>query len=202
MLQKTKATSGADEKTPSIPQYFSWINNTDEGGCEEQTLINLEYFKWLHDEYGIGWYAYQLMIGDDMWSRVHGIVYPDGTVRDPAIVAAIFGFFRNRTETAIRSDVNQEDYVWRTEVLAQRVTKAVRWNKGMPKDEAKAAVLEVAEYAANLLEGGELVPMTYPPTAKIESMRKRTDCDVQEALDYMEELVETLKKACHIQNAE
>ena len=156
----------------------------------------------LHDEYGIGWYAYQLMIGEDMWSRVHGIVYPDGTVRDPAIVAAIFGFFRNRTETAIRSDVNQEDYVWRTEVLAERVTKAVRQNKGMTKDEAKEAVLEVAEYAANLLEGGELVPMTYPPTAKIMSMRKRNDCDVQEALDYMEELVEILKKACHIQHAE
>lgn len=50
----------------------------------------------LHDEYGVGWYLFELMIGKDMWSRVHGVVYPDGTVRDPSIVSAIYGFFRNR----------------------------------------------------------------------------------------------------------
>jgi hypothetical protein len=44
---------GADEKTPSLSQYFSWINNTNEGSTEEQTLINLEFFKWLYDEYGM-----------------------------------------------------------------------------------------------------------------------------------------------------
>lgn len=44
---------GADEKTPSMSQYFSWINNTNEGSTEEQTLINLEFFKWLSEEYGM-----------------------------------------------------------------------------------------------------------------------------------------------------
>lgn len=53
MAKKTKATAGADERTPSKAQYFSWINNTNEGSTEKQTLINLEYFKWLHDEYGM-----------------------------------------------------------------------------------------------------------------------------------------------------
>ncbi len=53
MAKKTKATSGADEKTPSLPQYFSWINSTNEGSTEEQTIANLEYFKWLHDKYGM-----------------------------------------------------------------------------------------------------------------------------------------------------
>jgi len=53
MQTKTKQSSGADEKTPSIPQYFSWINNTNEGATEEQTLKNLEYFKWLYDTYGM-----------------------------------------------------------------------------------------------------------------------------------------------------
>ncbi|MBQ7599199.1 MAG: hypothetical protein IJU57_00830 [Clostridia bacterium] len=52
-MVKTKATSGADEKTPSVPQYFSWINSTNEGSTEEQTLINLEYFRWLKDTYGM-----------------------------------------------------------------------------------------------------------------------------------------------------
>ncbi|MBE7499539.1 MAG: hypothetical protein HS113_04375 [Verrucomicrobiales bacterium] len=48
------------EKTPSIPQYFTWINNTNEGATEEQTLVNLRFFKWLHDEFGmrLGIYAF------------------------------------------------------------------------------------------------------------------------------------------------
>jgi hypothetical protein len=45
--------SGADEKTPSLSQYESWINNTNEGSTEAQTLTNLEFFKWLHNEYGM-----------------------------------------------------------------------------------------------------------------------------------------------------
>jgi len=44
---------GADEKTPSLAQYFSWVNNTNEGATEEQTLVNLAFFEWLHDEYGM-----------------------------------------------------------------------------------------------------------------------------------------------------
>jgi len=44
---------GADEKTPSLSQYESWINNTNEGSTEAQTLTNLEFFKWLYNEYGM-----------------------------------------------------------------------------------------------------------------------------------------------------
>lgn len=53
MSEKTKYTAGADEKTPSHAQYFSWINNTNEGSTEQQTLINLEYFRWMRDTYGM-----------------------------------------------------------------------------------------------------------------------------------------------------
>ena len=48
-----KIFPGAVEKTPSRSQYFSWINNTNEGPTEQQTLTNLEFFKWLQDEYGM-----------------------------------------------------------------------------------------------------------------------------------------------------
>lgn len=48
-----KIFPGADEKTPSRSEYFSWINNTGEGSTEKQTMSNLEFFKWLHDEYGM-----------------------------------------------------------------------------------------------------------------------------------------------------
>ena len=152
----------------------------------------------MHDEYQIGWYLFELMIGKDMWSRVHGVVYPDGTVRDPSIVAAIGGFFRNRSETAIRSDVNQEDYVKRVSILAERTLHAARQNKGSDHSQDVENLLEVCEYAANLLEAGELVPMAYPPTAKIAAYRRQQNVDAMEIEDYLTELMGTLKKACHI----
>jgi hypothetical protein len=49
----TPVYPGADEKTPSLAQYESWINNTNEGSTEAQTLANLEFFKWLRNEYGM-----------------------------------------------------------------------------------------------------------------------------------------------------
>ena len=45
--------AGATESTPSRSQYFSWINNTNEGSTEEHTLINLAYFAWLKREFGM-----------------------------------------------------------------------------------------------------------------------------------------------------
>lgn len=53
MFSQKDIFPGADEQTPSKSEYFSWINNTNEGPTEEQTLINLEFFKWLHEEYGM-----------------------------------------------------------------------------------------------------------------------------------------------------
>ncbi|MGN1078397.1 MAG: hypothetical protein ACI4ST_07755 [Candidatus Gallimonas sp.] len=53
MENKTKLISGADEKTPSKSEYFSWINNTNEGSTEAQTLINLAFFRYLNRTYGM-----------------------------------------------------------------------------------------------------------------------------------------------------
>lgn len=50
---ESEVIPGATERTPSRSQYFSWINNRNEGATESQTLANLEFFKWLHDEYGM-----------------------------------------------------------------------------------------------------------------------------------------------------
>lgn len=52
-MRKYKKYAGADEKTPSIPQYFSWINNTNEGSTEKQTLTNLAFFKYMHGVFGM-----------------------------------------------------------------------------------------------------------------------------------------------------
>ncbi len=61
---KDKKTAGADEATPSRPQYFSWINNTNEGSTEAQTLTNLAYFKYLKDAYGMKLDIYALDAGN------------------------------------------------------------------------------------------------------------------------------------------
>ncbi|MCM1289648.1 MAG: hypothetical protein NC132_03980 [Corallococcus sp.] len=53
MNTKRTKTSGADERTPSKSEYFSWINNTNEGSTERQTLINLDFFAYLNERYGM-----------------------------------------------------------------------------------------------------------------------------------------------------
>ncbi len=53
LTRAVSAERGADPHTPSIPQYFSWINNTWEGSTEKQTLINLDFFAWLKRTYGM-----------------------------------------------------------------------------------------------------------------------------------------------------
>ena len=63
---------GADESTPSRAQYFSWINNTNEGSTEEQTLVNLEFFAWLQREYGMTLDIYAWDAGNIDGSKCYG----------------------------------------------------------------------------------------------------------------------------------
>ena len=50
-----------------------------------------------------------------------------------------------------------------------------------------------------LLEAGELVPMAYPPTAKIAAYRRQEHVDIQEIADYLMELLDIpWKKNGHI----
>lgn len=149
-------------------------------------------------EYGVGWYAFELMIGQDGWNRVHGVVYPDGTVRDPAIVAAIYGFFRKRDEGIIRADVNQEDHVMELVQRVQILMKATRRHLKQDHSGDAEEMLELCEFAGNLLEAGQLVPMDYPPTARVAAYRRQESPDVEEIRDWLFELCETLQKGCHL----
>ncbi|NIS54379.1 MAG: hypothetical protein GWN67_03420 [Phycisphaerae bacterium] len=69
--------AGADESTPSRSHYFSWINNTNEGSTEAQTLANLDFFKWLHDEYGMELDIYAFDAGTIDAPRYYGSIYSD-----------------------------------------------------------------------------------------------------------------------------
>jgi hypothetical protein len=68
---------GAGEKTPSKAQYFSWINNTNEGATEEHTRINLDFFGWLKSEYGMQLDIYAFDAGAIDGARFYGSIYSD-----------------------------------------------------------------------------------------------------------------------------
>ncbi len=52
------------ENSPSIAEFFTWINNTNEGSTEAQTLVNLDFFKWLRDETGAQFDIYAFDAGN------------------------------------------------------------------------------------------------------------------------------------------
>jgi hypothetical protein len=49
---------------PSQAFYFDWISSQYEGSTEAQTLAKLDFFKWLHDEYGMVLDIYSLDVGN------------------------------------------------------------------------------------------------------------------------------------------
>lgn len=55
---------GADENTPSRSYYFDWISSQYEGSTEAETLIKLDFFKWLHDEFGMQLDIFSLDVGN------------------------------------------------------------------------------------------------------------------------------------------
>ena len=61
-------------------------------------------------------------------------------------------------------------------------------------------ILEAAEYAANLLEGCEMVPMNNPPTARINDWRAMPEeaRPLAEIRAFAYGLAEELKKWCQI----
>jgi len=113
---------------------------------------------------GMGWYIWELMIVPQGWGRVQGVFYPDGTVRDPTIVAALLGFFRNRGPNILPSEADREGWVTRV------VTEGKKW-LAQPNASWEQG-LHLAEEAANLLESGELIGMREPPTRQVDLMRK------------------------------
>ncbi len=116
-----------------------------------------------HMKANVGWYIWELMI-TQRWGNVHGVFYPDGTVRDPSIPAAMFGLFRNRSDNAIPENVNREGWV-NTDIAAAQAwldNPAGDWKDG----------LDAAEKLANLLEAAQLIAMRELPTRTIELLRQ------------------------------
>lgn len=147
------------------------------------------------ERHQVGWYLFELMV-HGYWGEVHGIVYPDGTVRDPAIVAAILGFHRNRdVATRIRPNPNKEGHVYRALKL---VEEALTDDQQIFQHRKKSTddLLEAAEYCANLLEGCEMVPMIDAPTVKIAAWRQQPEAERDRAAirAFTYDLAQLLKK--------
>lgn len=68
---------GASETTPSRSEYFSWINNTNEGATAGQTRINLDFFRWLHDTYGMELDLYAFDAGAIDGAKMYGSMKSD-----------------------------------------------------------------------------------------------------------------------------
>ena len=153
----------------------------------------------LAEQNGAGWYVFELMIRG-YWGAVHGIFYPDGTIRDPSIVSAVMGFYRKRDlTTSIHHNPNMEGYaqkaLTRIEAVLTDGYKVFESRRASTDD-----ILEAAEWAANLLEGAEMVPMFEPPTAKIQTWRAMPEAQrpTDEIRDFAYELAVLLKKWCRI----
>lgn len=115
-----------------------------------------------HMQAHVGWYIWELMIAG-YWGTVHGVFYPDGTVRDPSIAAALLGFFRNRGTNTVEEVPDRENH------LTEAVAKNKLWLAD-PKPDWEEG-LDLAEVSANLLESAQLVPMHDLPTRQVDLLR-------------------------------
>lgn len=115
-----------------------------------------------HMQAHVGWYIWELMITGN-WGSVHGVFYPDGTVRDPSIAAALLGFFRNRGPNVVEDVPDRENH------LTEAVVKNKAWLRA--SDAAWDAGLGLAEISANLIEAAQLAPMHDLPSRQVALLR-------------------------------
>lgn len=151
------------------------------------------------EKHGAGWYLFELMISG-YWSDIHGIFYADGTVRDPSIVAAVMGCFRNRdVSTMVKERPNKEGHaqqaVRQVEEALKEETTAFRHRKASTE-----RILEAAEFCANLLESAQMLPMHDFPTAQIAAWRKQpaAERDEQAIRRFAYDLAQKLKQCCQL----
>ena len=116
------------------------------------------------DKKQVGYILWELMIGKTFWHDRHGIVYPDGTVRDPAIIAAVAGFYRKRGGGEIDYNVNTE------RIVEEWIAKGHCWLG--TKDAEYEEGLEILYALAGTVESGNLVPLNILPTSQVAKLEK------------------------------
>ena len=148
-------------------------------------------------KYHFGWYLFNLVIEGE-WGDIHGLIYPDGSIRDPAVIAALYGFFRNKTSKRILPNPNKEGHVYRAlenlKLLLAEEEESLFVNK--KKDRKK--ILEAIEYCVNILEICEMVPMDNPLSVTIQEWRNipESELDMWKMKKFAYQVAKTLKDKC------
>ncbi len=152
----------------------------------------------LCEEFNIGWYMFELMI-HGRCDTEHGIFYPDGTVRDPATIAAMFGCYRKRDgENIIVPLPNREGVA---EICIDKIKHALKEYTADCFDYRRSsptALLDACEEAANLLECCDMIPMALPPSYLINKWRKEEAPDLDAIRKLAYELANRLREICQI----
>lgn len=133
----------------------------------------------------VGFFIWELMIGKSFFNNIHGIVYPDGTVRDPAIVSALSGFFRKRDGSEIDYYANAENFAKKTAL------QAYEWIADENSDYEKG--LEILSALAFLVESAQLVPFHILPTSLVMKLQ-REDADRGQVKELMNKWIQVLKE--------
>lgn len=118
-----------------------------------------------HNKAHMGWMIFELMIAP-YWGNVHGIMYANGTIRDPSIVAALFGFYRNRGKDVVMEQSDREG------ITSGVLQDAQKWLDNPHANWFDGMV--IAETEANTLEAAQLVGMRDLPTRQVELLRAAT----------------------------
>jgi hypothetical protein len=77
----------------------------------------------------VGFYLWELMIGKIMFRDSQGVIYPDGTTRDPETVAALLGFFLNTDGVPLKAVPDLKP-------LEEQVEQRQRWPELLQQAEA------------------------------------------------------------------
>ena len=146
------------------------VLNTETGCIGRANPYDIEL--QMCEKYHCGFYLFNLMI-EGFWGGIHGLVYRDGTIRDPGIIAALFGFYRNLGDERIFPDGNREEHVYRAVQAVEDVLKVERAALFINKEKSTEDILDAAEYCINILESCELVPMWDAPSARLMAYRRQ-----------------------------
>lgn len=148
---------------------------------------------------GAGFYLFNLIAGG-YWGDIHGLVYPDGTVRDPAIISALMGFYQNRdADSRIIYNPDKEGYA-RNALKNLRNALTDKISVFYAERSSTDNLLEQMEICANLLEGAQMVSMDDMPTVKILEWKAQPDSerDIRAIRAYAYSLAKILEEKCQI----
>ncbi len=176
-------------------QYGKPILNTETGCVGRANPYEVELD--LLNRHNIGFYLFNL-VSHGFWGDIHGLVYDDGTIRDPSVIAALFGFFRNRTTGRILANANKEGHAYRAVQAVEDALRVEPTTLFMSKPKTTDDILDAAEYCVNILEACEMVPMWDAPSARIEIWRSMPEeqRDKHEISRFAHEMAQLVKKNC------